>query len=68
MSHATTNPHPMPSLTIGLDLGDKVSRLCLLEPHRVTGEEAMMPTTLAGLTHKFPVVVAGPLPCVLHRS
>ena len=43
----------VPCLTIGLDLGDKISRLCLLEQHSLTGEEASMPTTRAGLTRHF---------------
>lgn len=44
---------PENNLTIGLDLGDKLSRLFTLEGAAEHGVHAVMPTTRAGLTRYF---------------
>ncbi len=43
----------IPSLTIGLDLGDKWSRVCCLERGADRGTEAVVPTTRPGLSGYF---------------
>lgn len=51
MSAASTSS--IPSLTIGLDLGDKLSRVCCLDRGADRGAEAVLPTTHPGLTGYF---------------
>lgn len=51
MSHMATQS--IPNLTIGLDLGDKRSRLYSLPATSQRGEDAVVPTSRAGLTRYF---------------
>ena len=43
----------LPALTIGLDLGDRHSRLCALTAAGEIVEESRLPTTRAALEHRF---------------
>jgi hypothetical protein len=39
-----------PKITVGLDLGDRVSHLCAVDARGAVVEERTLATTLAGLT------------------
>jgi len=52
MSHTTTLP-TVPNLTIGLDLGDRMSRTYAVDAAGVAVHESSIATTIAGITHYF---------------
>lgn len=53
MSHVTTMTSQIPNLTIGLDLGDRTSRVYEVNGAGDCEREATVPTTVAGLTRYF---------------
>lgn len=53
MSKDTMPRTAQPEITVGFDIGDRFSQLCLLDGDGEVTEESRVPTTLAGLTRKF---------------
>ena len=51
MKKGSTNP--IPSMTVGIDLGDRYSRTCLLDREGEVVETGRIPTTRVGLTRRF---------------
>ena len=44
---------PQPEITVGFDIGDRFSQLCLLDSAGEVIEESRLATTLSALTRKF---------------
>ena len=53
MSKDTMPGTTQPAITVGLDIGDRYSQLCLLDHAGEILEESRLPTTLRALTQKF---------------